>query len=64
MKVLNYVTKENFAAILDNIKKQDSAFEAPAGQAYLIAIMPEDAHSFQKLINIIQRRQQQTLLML
>ncbi len=43
-KVLNYVSKETFAAVLDNIKKQSSGFEAPAEEAYRIAFMLEDAH--------------------
>lgn len=43
-KVLNYVSKEAFNAVLDAIKKQGAAFEAPAEQAYRIAFMLEDAH--------------------
>lgn len=43
-KVLNYVTKETFNAVLENIKKQNTAFEAPAEQAYRIAFMLEDGH--------------------
>lgn len=43
-KVFNYVTKETFSAVLDNIKKQGAAFEAPAEEAYRIAFMLEDAH--------------------
>ncbi|MCX6316233.1 MAG: hypothetical protein NTW29_03010 [Bacteroidetes bacterium] len=43
-KVLNYVSKETFNAILEGIKKQGAAFEAPAEQAYRIAFMLEDAH--------------------
>lgn len=43
-KVLNYVTKETFQAVLDNIKKQAAGFEAPAEEAYRIAFMLEDAH--------------------
>lgn len=43
-KVLNYVSKETYAAVLDNIKKQSSGFEAPAEEAYRIAFMLEDAH--------------------
>lgn len=43
-KVLNYVTKETYAAVLDNIKKQKAGFEAPAEEAYRIAFMLEDAH--------------------
>jgi hypothetical protein len=44
IKVFNYVTKETFNAVLENIKKQGAAFEAPAEQAYRIAFMLEDAH--------------------
>ena len=44
LKVLNYVSKETFDAVLDAIKKQGAAFEAPAEQAYRIAFMLEDAH--------------------
>ena len=44
MKVLNYVPKETFNALLEDIKKQGSAYEAPAEQAYRIAFMLEDAH--------------------
>lgn len=44
LKVLNYVTKEAFESILENIKKQGAAFEAPAEQAYRIGFMLEDAH--------------------
>lgn len=43
-KVLNYVSKETFNAVVDGIKKQGAAFEAPAEQAYRIAFMLEDAH--------------------
>lgn len=43
-KVLNYVTKETFNAVLENIKKQGAEFEAPAEQAYRFAFMLEDAH--------------------
>lgn len=43
-KILNYVTKEAFQAVLDNIKKQAAGFEAPAEEAYRIAFMLEDAH--------------------
>jgi hypothetical protein len=44
IKVFNYVTKETFAAVVENIKKQGAAFEAPAEQCYRIAFMLEDAH--------------------
>jgi hypothetical protein len=44
IKVFNYVTKETFNTVLENIKKQGAAFEAPAEQAYRIAFMLEDAH--------------------
>lgn len=43
-KVLNYVTKETFNTILEKFKKQNSAFEAPAEQAYRLGFMLEDAH--------------------
>ncbi len=43
-KILNYVTKETFNNVLENIKAQGAAFEAPAEQAYRIAFMLEDAH--------------------
>jgi len=44
LKVFNYVTKETFTAVLNNIKSQVSTFEAPAEQAYRIAFMLEDSH--------------------
>jgi hypothetical protein len=44
LKVINYVTKETFNAMLASVKKQGAAFEAPAEQAYRIAFMLEDAH--------------------
>lgn len=44
LKILNYVTKETFNTVLETIKKQGAAFEAPAEQAYRIAFMLEDAH--------------------
>jgi hypothetical protein len=44
IKVFNYVTKETFNTVLDNIKNQGAAFEGPAEQAYRIAFMLEDAH--------------------
>jgi len=44
LKVINYVTKETFNKVLEAIKKQGAAFEAPAEQAYRIAFMLEDAH--------------------
>ena len=44
LKVLNYVTKETFDAVLQNIKAQGGSFEAPAEQAYRIGFMLEDAH--------------------
>lgn len=44
LKIVNYVTKETFNGVLENIKKQGAAFEAPAEQAYRIAFMLEDAH--------------------
>ena len=44
LKVLIYVPKETFSSVLETIKKQGAAFEAPAEQAYRIAFMLEDAH--------------------
>lgn len=43
-KVLNVVSKETFASLLETIKTQGAAFEAPAEQAYRIGFMLEDAH--------------------
>ena len=44
LKLLNYVSKSTFDAVLETIKKQGASFEAPAEQAYRIAFMLEDAH--------------------
>jgi hypothetical protein len=44
MQVLNYVSKESFAALLENIKKQAAIPESPAEEAYRIAFMLEDGH--------------------
>jgi hypothetical protein len=44
MKVLNYVTKETYDAVLANINKQKPIGEAPAAEAYRTAFMLEDAH--------------------
>jgi len=44
LKIINYVTKETFNSMLESVKKQGAAFEAPAEQAYRIAFMLEDAH--------------------
>lgn len=43
-KVLNYVSKETFNAVLAKIKSQAAGVEAPAEEAYRIAFMLEDAH--------------------
>jgi len=43
-KVLNFVSKESFAALLETLKTQGAEFEAPAEQAYRIGFMLEDAH--------------------
>jgi hypothetical protein len=43
-KILNYITKEAFAQVLENMKNQAAAFEAPAEQAYRLGFMLEDAH--------------------
>ena len=44
LKIIHYVTKETYNAVLETIKKQGATFEAPAEQAYRIAFMLEDAH--------------------
>lgn len=44
LKILNFVSKETFEAVLNTIKTQGASFEAPAEQAYRIAFMLEDAH--------------------
>jgi hypothetical protein len=44
LKILNYVTKEIFDAVLANIKNQRPTAETPAQEAYRIAFMLEDAH--------------------
>jgi len=43
-KVLNFVSKESFAALLETLKTQGAQFEAPAEQAYRLGFMLEDAH--------------------
>jgi hypothetical protein len=43
-RVLNYVTKETFNAVLEKIKAQAAGVEAPAEEAYRIGFMLEDAH--------------------
>jgi uncharacterized protein involved in tolerance to divalent cations len=43
LKVLNYVSKENFDKLLAKLKEVAS-FEAPAEQAYRLGFMLEDAH--------------------
>ncbi|MEO7983661.1 MAG: hypothetical protein ABI688_06245 [Bacteroidota bacterium] len=44
LKVLNFVSKETFNKVLETMRKQGAAFEAPAEQAYRVAFMLEDAH--------------------
>lgn len=44
LKVLNYVTREAYDGVVNKIKSQSAAFEAPAEQAYRIGFMLEDAH--------------------
>lgn len=44
LKVLNYVSKETFDKLVNLLKTQGGAGEAPAEQAYRIAFMLEDAH--------------------
>lgn len=43
-KVLNFVSKESFATLLETLKTQGAEFEAPAEQAYRLGFMLEDAH--------------------
>jgi hypothetical protein len=44
MKVLNYVSKEDFDKMLAKLKSAGTSFEAPAEQAYRLGFMLEDAH--------------------
>jgi len=44
MKVLNYVSKEDFDKMLAKLKSTGASFEAPAEQAYRLGFMLEDAH--------------------
>lgn len=44
LKIINYVSKDTYNKVLESIKAQGAAFEAPAEQAYRIAFMLEDAH--------------------
>ena len=44
LKVLNYVSKETYNAVLANIKTIKPAVETPAEEAYRTAFMLEDAH--------------------
>jgi hypothetical protein len=44
LKVLNYVTKDTYDKVLNNLKSGAIAFEAPAEQAYRLGFMLEDAH--------------------
>jgi hypothetical protein len=44
LKVLNYVTKEDFEKLLAKLKSAGASFEAPAEQAYRLGFMLEDAH--------------------
>lgn len=43
-KVLNYVPKDKFDALLAKLKSQKTGFEAPAEEAYRLGFMLEDAH--------------------
>lgn len=43
-KVLNFVSKESYTALLETLKTQGAEFEAPAEQAYRLGFMLEDAH--------------------
>lgn len=44
LKVLNYVSKENFDQLLKNLKDNAGTFENAAEESYRIAFMLEDAH--------------------
>ncbi len=44
LKVFNYVNNSTYSQIVEVIRNQGAAFEAPAEQAYRIAFMLEDAH--------------------
>ncbi|MFM2339351.1 MAG: hypothetical protein RL115_2544 [Bacteroidota bacterium] len=43
-KVINYIAKETYAALLADLKKQAAAYEGPAEQAYRLGFMLEDLH--------------------
>jgi len=44
LKVINYISKENFENMLNGMKSSGTAYESEAEQAYRIAFMLEDAH--------------------
>lgn len=44
LKVLNYVSKENFQALLASLKASAGAFENAAEEAYRLGFLLEDAH--------------------
>ena len=44
IKVLNYVSKDDFDKMLAKLKSTGTSFEAPAEQAYRLGFMLEDAH--------------------
>jgi hypothetical protein len=44
LKVLNYITKEDFDKMLSKLIAGGTSFEAPAEQAYRLGFMLEDAH--------------------
>lgn len=44
LKVINYVSKEDFDKLVTKYKNMGSSFEAPAEQAYRLGFMLEDAH--------------------
>lgn len=44
LKVLNYVSKEDFDKLLAKLKSAGASFEAPAEQAYRLGFMLEDTH--------------------
>ncbi len=44
LKVLNYVTKDVFAQVINKVKALGGGFEAPAEESYRMGFMLEDAH--------------------
>ena len=44
LKVLNYVSKDNYGEVFNKVKAQGSSFEGPAEEYYRVGFMLEDAH--------------------